>query len=297
MSSNALSSKSKPPSVQAWGNCDPLNHLVRAGLVNALASLAPAQLSDGDGSATIQTSVKLLPPEIDLPRPFVHARRSPALALLHDLYHQIRLKGRLPSLISTRSKLSAPGGTAPVNITRGAMTVLNRAAPSYSGSVLVIYITLPTSGNTYIFPGSTAEKLGLTGAGKQAILDTGTTLNHVPTKLAKTYNAQYRFVEDEDTHYIACNATVPKFEVVIGRKTFTVDAKNQILPSGTNEKGEAVCISGTQDDGDPRLPTSSRTRTRSPSGRHVKFLALIWTIRTLPAHYNFELIASVWNSL
>lgn len=79
-----------------------------------------------------------------------------------------------------------------MNITRGAMTVLNRAAPSYSGSVLVIYITLPTSGNTYIFPGSTAEKLGLTGAGKQAILDTGTTLNHVPTKLAKTYNAQYR---------------------------------------------------------------------------------------------------------
>ncbi|KZP11467.1 hypothetical protein FIBSPDRAFT_1050713 [Athelia psychrophila] len=262
MSSNALSSKSKPPSVQAWGNCDPLNHLVRAGLVNALASLAPAQLSDGDGSATIQTSVKLLPPEIDLPRPFVRARRPPALALLHDLYHQIRLKGCLPSLISTRrSKLWAFGGIASVNITRGAMTVLNRAAPSYSGSVLVIYFTPPTSGNPYIFPGSTAEKLGLTGAGKQAILDTGTTLNH--------------FVEDEDTHYIACNATVPKFEVVIGRKTFTVDAKNQNLPSGTNEKGEAVCISGTQDDGDPRLSTSSRTRTRrSPSG-NAKFLALI----------------------
>ncbi|KZP11137.1 acid protease [Athelia psychrophila] len=110
----------------------------------------------------------------------------------------------------------------------------------------------------YIFPGSTAKGLGLTGAGKQAILDTGTTLNYVPTKLAKAYNAQFsppaKFVADEDTYYVACNATVPAFDVVIGGKTFTVDAKDQILPSGTNAKGEELCISGTQDGGDPSDP-------------------------------------------
>ncbi|KZP11138.1 acid protease [Athelia psychrophila] len=150
------------------------------------------------------------------------------------------------------------GGIAPVNTTDSAVTVpVQGSSISPSGNKTGYFFYTVDIGE-YIFPGSTAKGLGLTGAGKQAILDTGNTLNYVPTNLAKAYNAQFsppaKFVEDEDMYYVACNATVPKFDVVIGGKTFTVDAKDQILPLGTNAKGEEVCISGTQDGGDPSDP-------------------------------------------
>jgi len=147
------------------------------------------------------------------------------------------------------------GGIANVTTTGSAVTVPVQGttfAPDGNGTGYFFYTV---DIDSYIFPGSGAK---LTGAGKQAILDTGTTLNYVPTALAKAYNEKFvpaaKFSKAEDTYYVACNATVPSFEVVIGGKTFTVDAKDQILPSGTNEKGEEVCISGTQDGGDPSDP-------------------------------------------
>ncbi|KAF7977109.1 hypothetical protein HWV62_4709 [Athelia sp. TMB] len=153
------------------------------------------------------------------------------------------------------------GGIAPVKTTGSAVTVPVQGTTFSPAGTQTGYFFYTVDIDDYIFPGSTAKGLDLTGAGKQAILDTGTTLNYVPTKLAKAYNAQFKpaakFVKDEDTYYVQCNATVPKFDVVIGGKTFTIDAKDQILPSGTNAKGEELCISGTQDGGDPSDPNTT----------------------------------------
>jgi hypothetical protein len=99
--------------------------------------------------------------------------------------------------------------------------------------------------DSYVFPGS--SKLNTTST---AILDTGTTLLYAPTQIAKDYNEQFKpkakFVEDEDTYYVDCNAEAPAFAVTIGGVEFNVTAADVILPIGDNQ-----CISGVQDGGEP----------------------------------------------
>ncbi|KZP04844.1 acid protease [Athelia psychrophila] len=153
------------------------------------------------------------------------------------------------------------GGIAPVK-TKGTATTIpvQGTVFSFAGN-FTGYFFYTIDIDAYVFPGSTAKGLGLTGQGKQAILDTGTTLNLLPTALAKAYNAQFKpkatFVADEATYYVDCNATVPAFAVVIGGAKFTIDAKDQILPVGTDDSGKELCISGTQDGGDPSDPQST----------------------------------------
>ena len=152
------------------------------------------------------------------------------------------------------------GGIAPVNTTESAVTVPVQRTNISPTSNKTDYYVYTVDIDSYIFPGSNATGLGLTGAGKQAILDTGTTVNWVPTELAKAYNAQFEpaatYVEDQGYYFVQCNATIPEFDVVIGGKTFTIDAKDQILHWlwSTDESGEELCISGTQDGGDPSDP-------------------------------------------
>ncbi|KAF7971953.1 hypothetical protein HWV62_19417 [Athelia sp. TMB] len=154
------------------------------------------------------------------------------------------------------------GGIAPLNTTGNAVTVPVRRTNFSPAGNKTDYYFYTVDIDSYIFPGSNATGLGLTGSGKQAILDTGTTVNWVPTELAKAYNAQFEppatYDEDQGYYFVQCNATVPEFDVVIGGKTFTIDARDQILRWlwNTNESGEELCISGTQDGGDPSDPTT-----------------------------------------
>lgn len=139
------------------------------------------------------------------------------------------------------------GGIAPVATTKTAVTVPVQGYAASSGATEYFFYTVDI--DAYTFNGSSK----LTGSGKQAILDTGTTLNYVPTSVAKKYNAKFvppaKFVKDEDTYYVDCNATVPAFSVTIGGTEFAIDGKDQILPAGTDDDGNVVCISGTQDGG------------------------------------------------
>jgi hypothetical protein len=146
------------------------------------------------------------------------------------------------------------GGLAPVKTIEPCVTVpvqgftvSSTATPKYMFYTVNIY--------AYIFNGTSP----VTGSGKHAILDSGTTLNYLPTALADAYNARFVppavFSADAGVYYVDCDAKVPSFAVQIGGKKFTIDAKDQILPS-TGPDGKVQCISGTTDGGDPADPNS-----------------------------------------
>jgi hypothetical protein len=84
------------------------------------------------------------------------------------------------------------------------------------------------------------------------ILDSGTTLAYLPDDVAAAYNAQWKpaatFDADQDIYFVNCNATAPPMSVTIGNATFTVDPRDNILPS-VNPDGSITCISGTQPGG------------------------------------------------
>ncbi|KIM83061.1 hypothetical protein PILCRDRAFT_819851 [Piloderma croceum F 1598] len=142
------------------------------------------------------------------------------------------------------------GGIAPVNTTNISATIPVQGYTLKSGlSNQYLFYTVEI--DSYIFNGSAAP----TGSGKQAILDTGTTLNYLPNALAKAYNSKFvppaTYVADQDTYFVDCNATVPAFSVNIGGTKFTIDAADNILPAGTDSNGNELCVSGTQNGGDP----------------------------------------------
>lgn len=139
------------------------------------------------------------------------------------------------------------GGIAPVNTTHTAVTVPVQQWEVNSGSSQYMYYTINI--DAYIFNGSTA----LTGSGKKAILDTGTTFNYLPTALVEAYNS--RFVppanHDGNWYFVNCNATAPIFEVRIGGIAFNIDPRDNIMPVGAYPNGTIICSSGVLDGGDP----------------------------------------------
>ena len=102
--------------------------------------------------------------------------------------------------------------------------------------------------DAYTFPGS--ESLSTNGT---SILDTGTTLLYIPTRLADAYHAQFNppvtFDDNVGAYVVPCDATAPPFSVVIGRTSFSLTNADVILPIGTLDDGTPFCISGIDDGG------------------------------------------------
>ncbi|KAJ6536853.1 aspartic peptidase domain-containing protein [Mycena capillaripes] len=145
------------------------------------------------------------------------------------------------------------GGIAPVPVVNTAVTVpvqgysATTGIPSNAPGSEFFFYTVDVE--AYTFPGSNR----VLTANNNTILDTGTTLNFVPTDVAAAYNAAFHppavFDEDFGLFVVDCNARVPVFGVVIGGKTFTIDGRDQIIPAGTDDDGNIICITGTQDGG------------------------------------------------
>ena len=138
-----------------------------------------------------------------------------------------------------------------VNVTETSASVPIQGFKSSSGVFGYFFYTVEI--DAYKYAGASAN---LTGSGKQAILDTGTTLNYLPTDVAADFNSKFTppAVNQDGFWIVDCNATAPVFTATIGGVDFTVDPRDNILPSGTDEDGAPVCISGTQDGGDPTDP-------------------------------------------
>ncbi|KAJ7132351.1 acid protease [Mycena epipterygia] len=144
------------------------------------------------------------------------------------------------------------GGMPPVALDKTAVTVPVQGYSATTGepsgtNAVFFYYTVDVE--AYIFKGS--DKLNTSNS--NTILDTGTTLNYLPTKIAKAYNAGFvpkaTYDADQDTYFVGCNATAPAFSVNIGGKKFPIDGRDQILEAGTDDDGNLVCISGTQNGG------------------------------------------------
>ncbi|KAF7795741.1 hypothetical protein EIP86_006908 [Pleurotus ostreatoroseus] len=137
------------------------------------------------------------------------------------------------------------GGIAPVPVTRTSVTVPVQGFTTTSGTSGFFFYAVDV--DSWVFPGSNRKHT----AGS-VILDTGTTLNFVPTQIAQEFNSKFdppaTFDADEDTYFVDCNATAPAFSATIGGVEFAVDPKDQILPF-LDDTGNVVCISGTQDGG------------------------------------------------
>ncbi|KAJ7488920.1 aspartic peptidase domain-containing protein [Mycena latifolia] len=133
------------------------------------------------------------------------------------------------------------GGPVPVSVTSTAVTVpIQRYAPNDA------HIFVPSNAPNAIYTYYTVDIDDNTG------LDSGTTLNWVPTAVAAACNAQFHppAVLDPGSgmYVVECNATAPPFAAVIGGMSFRVDPRDQIMPK-KNADGNVVCFSGTQDGG------------------------------------------------
>ncbi|KAJ6568695.1 aspartic peptidase domain-containing protein [Mycena capillaripes] len=164
------------------------------------------------------------------------------------------------------------GGIAPVPVVNTAITVPIEGysvtdVPSNGPGSKFLFYTVNVE--AYTFPGSNL----VVTANNNTVLDTsvphysafstvpdilplfprGTTVNYLPTDVAAAYNAQFsptaQLDPDLGLYVVDCNATVPEFGVVIHGETFSIDARDQILPTGTDDNGNTICITGTQDGG------------------------------------------------
>ncbi|KAJ7619810.1 acid protease [Mycena polygramma] len=144
------------------------------------------------------------------------------------------------------------GGIAPVPVTTNCVTIpvqgysLDTHAPTSAPHPTYFYYT--TDVQAYVFPNSSAVPGGT--ASNQTILDSGTTLNLVPTEVARAYNTGWGdVVWRAGTYYVDCAAQAPPFAVVFGGKTFAIDPRDQVVWVGKDTSGKDMCVSGMQDGG------------------------------------------------
>ncbi|KAJ7860410.1 aspartic peptidase domain-containing protein [Mycena olivaceomarginata] len=113
------------------------------------------------------------------------------------------------------------GGMPPVDLDKTAVTVPVQGYSASTGepsSTDAVFFYYTVDVDAYTFPGSTK----VATSNNNTILDSGTTLNLVPTKVAKAYNAQFvpkaTLDRDSGLYFVDCNATVPAFSVTLGGK-------------------------------------------------------------------------------
>ncbi|KAJ7049919.1 aspartic peptidase domain-containing protein [Mycena amicta] len=146
------------------------------------------------------------------------------------------------------------GGIAPVPVTDTSVTLpvegysVDTRIPSSAPGSPFFYYTIPV--DSYTFPGSNSV---LTANNNSEFLPECTTLNLVPTDVVAAYARAFQppatINEDFGLYLVDCKAQVPEFLVTIGGKTFSIDGRDQILPAGTDNEGNAICVLGTQDGG------------------------------------------------
>jgi hypothetical protein len=91
-------------------------------------------------------------------------------------------------------------------------------------------------------------------AGGKYIVDSGTTLNYLPTNISNAINNAFNppavYTESDGAYIVDCKAKAPSVGITIGGTTFHTNPLDMILLAGTDIAGRDVCISGIDDGGD-----------------------------------------------
>ncbi|KAJ7062706.1 acid protease [Mycena amicta] len=150
------------------------------------------------------------------------------------------------------------GGRPPVDVVQSStvtvplqgFTAGRRTPVSASSHTPASYFYYAIDVESYIFPNSS----GIPTASNSTIIDSGTTLNLLPSPVAQAYNARWKTANWHDgSWYVDCDEVAPPFAVEIGDKTFTIDPRDQVVYVGKDDDGKDLCVSGTQDGGDPNV--------------------------------------------
>jgi aspergillopepsin I len=90
-------------------------------------------------------------------------------------------------------------------------------------------------------------------AGGKYIVDSGTTLNYMPTSIATAVNSAFSppavYSNDVGAYIVDCKAKAPSLGITIGGTVFNTNALDMILLAGTDANGNDVCITGVVDGG------------------------------------------------
>ena len=85
-------------------------------------------------------------------------------------------------------------------------------------------------------------------------IDSGTTLNYLPTPFAQFTNSLFQppavWFEEYGAFFVECDAQPPSFRVQINGTVFNINPLDMILPAGSDSNGNQICISGITDGGD-----------------------------------------------
>ncbi|KAK3077782.1 hypothetical protein LTS18_009323, partial [Coniosporium uncinatum] len=84
------------------------------------------------------------------------------------------------------------------------------------------------------------------------IVDSGTSLNYLPTVIARNVNALFdppaQLVRNQGAFFVPCNATPPDFGIEIGGKVFWIDSADMINQQNI-DLNTGYCVTGINDGG------------------------------------------------
>ena len=138
----------------------------------------------------------------------------------------------------------ALGGTPPVNF-------VNHFA---SADILITNVLgYPKTYDFYMIEVGTLEVGNMSLDGGKYIVDSGTSLNKMPTKIADAINKQFSppavYNTNSGNYNVNCTAKAPNLSVTIGGTVFYINPIDIIVVSGTDANGNRKCISGVSDGG------------------------------------------------
>lgn len=135
-------------------------------------------------------------------------------------------------------------GGVPANVPTGEYTTTPLLSwDLVSGTSEFLWYTIQTDAMTWT---SATNKTTSTSRSPRVIVDSGTTLNYLPSQIAASINGAFtpRAVYDETVggYVTACNATPPAFGIQIGGRMVWTDPSSMILPELRNRQGK--CLTG-----------------------------------------------------
>lgn len=143
------------------------------------------------------------------------------------------------------------GGTPPIKFT------------NEFTSTPILLTTVNAGAKTHDFYTIKVDTIKVNGKslkGGYYIVDSGTSLNYLPNHLAKAVNDAFnppaKYDKKEDVYVVDCNATAPDLGTMIAGTVFKTSPLDLILPSGKDDNGKELCITGIVNGGnDPSQDT------------------------------------------